>query len=201
MENNVPTSADRRETKAAADLKPGDRIPAGFLPNGKAAEVLYVTTFPLPSTGQLWAMVAYRLTDSFADAEHYPADGQIPVEPSDPTGLNFSREADDPTPVSPARVVQELAYIAPTADGGVVFALRTKPQCSPECRAQLAANGLDHLISCPVAHAEAQEPVHHFAQGGVTACDKAVGELPKVDGYGQAHDAINCPACLAEMVF
>jgi hypothetical protein len=60
----------------------------------------------------------------------------------------------------PGVPVQELAYIAPTADGGVVWAMRTKPQCSPECLAldkDFSGYGVKvHLVSCPVGHAEAQ---------------------------------------------
>ena len=181
MENKVPTSADRRETKAAADLKPGDRIAEGFLPTGEASEVLFVHSYQGADDRYAWALVVYRWSDGTADADHFIADKQIPVEPTDPTGLGFSREADDPTPVSPARVPlhtggvveggqlvdetlpphkQDAANPLHPLYGQQPVRLQTRPQCSPECLIAYADNEIfatQHLDTCPVAHAKAQD--------------------------------------------
>lgn len=89
-------------TKAASELKPGDRITAGFLPLADAADVLFVEHYT-GRDGQGWTFVAHRADGYGPESDVFAAAARIPVEPVD-TGLGYSREADDPTPVSPARV-------------------------------------------------------------------------------------------------
>jgi hypothetical protein len=43
------------------------------------------------------------------------------------------------------------------------------------------------------------EPVHHFAEQGELACGLAFVNLPKVHGYGQARDAVNCKDCIEQI--
>lgn len=90
-------------TKAAGELKPGDRIATGFLPGSLSpADVLFV--FPYIGRDDLaWVFVAYREHGYSPESERLLAASQIPVESVD-DGFGYSREADDPTPVSPGRV-------------------------------------------------------------------------------------------------
>lgn len=114
MTLNVPPPAATSEPimRVASQLVPGDRIAAGFLPNGDSAEVLFTTPYRLGERDS-WVLVVSRFADGAADSDHFLADAQIPLEGlADFTGLTYSREADDPRPVSPARgVVSSSAYV------------------------------------------------------------------------------------------
>lgn len=81
--------------------------------------------------------------------------GHIPGEAcspdADPTGLAYSREADDPTPVSGARVEPHTGGVT---EAGLVD--ETEPKCTPECDAMTTrpeitgmARGYHH-DDCPV---------------------------------------------------
>lgn len=90
----VTETSDKSESKLARDLKPGDRIAAGFLPTngGASVDVLYTTTYRTRQ-GQDFVMVAYRINEWAADADHFLAEALIPVEPvADPAGLGYGRE-------------------------------------------------------------------------------------------------------------
>lgn len=69
-------------------------------------------------------------------------------EPADPTGLKFSREAEDPEP----------GVVADGIEGGSVTGrasvpdMQTRPQCSPECAASPFVQR--HIADCPVRAAE-----------------------------------------------
>jgi len=88
--------------RPAGRLAPGDRIAAKFLPDGEAAEVRYVEAYQL--TGEQWALVVCRLRDGYPESHYFRAESPIPLESQADDGHGYSREADDVTPVSPARV-------------------------------------------------------------------------------------------------
>jgi hypothetical protein len=94
---------------AADELARGDRISAKFLPLRGPADVRYVEPFTSDTD---WVLVAYRYDDGVIEASHFLADTLIPVERrADDTGLHYSREADDPTPVSPARAPSHVGSV------------------------------------------------------------------------------------------
>jgi hypothetical protein len=87
----------------AATLARGDRIAAKFLPMYEPADVVFAEAYA-GTGGREWVMVVYRYDDGRLDADHFLADARIPLERrADDTGYGYSREVDDPTPVSPAR--------------------------------------------------------------------------------------------------
>lgn len=95
-----------QSTKAAAELRPGDRIAEGFLPLGDAATVLFVEAYTSRRTGDAWVFVVHRTDGYGPESDVLTAAARIPVELVD-TGLTYTRadtEDDDPRPVSPARV-------------------------------------------------------------------------------------------------
>lgn len=88
------TVTHKLEPRSAADLRPGDRIAAGFLPSGDAATVLFTTPYRLGGRDS-WVLVVSRFADGTADADHFLGHALIPLEASaDPTGMNFSDLAD-----------------------------------------------------------------------------------------------------------
>jgi hypothetical protein len=101
-------------TRPAAHLNVGDRIADGFLPpTREPAEVVFVHPYQLGTSA--WVFVAYTLPGGAPDSDRWLADAQIPLEAIyDPAGLGYSREADDPTPVSPARVPLHTGYHSAT---------------------------------------------------------------------------------------
>lgn len=120
-----------------------------------------------------------------------------PDADADPSGLGYSREADDPTPVSPARGLNIGAPLSRIAEDGHKLDAETAPQCPPECddlHTSGAPTGLDrswHADNCPVT-------VHHHAAAFETACGVSVADLPAAHGYGYGDwDAVDCKACLA----
>jgi hypothetical protein len=88
-------------SRPAAELVRGDRIAAGFLPQRRTGEVRFAETY---ATDCDWTLVVYRYPDDVIEADHFRADADIPLDAVADTGHGYSREADDPTPVSPARV-------------------------------------------------------------------------------------------------
>lgn len=101
--------------RPAANLTVGDRIAAGFLPERDAAEVGFVHHHLRGEDP--WVFVAYHFPGgAVPNSSYFRADAQIPLEGvADFTGLTFSREPDDPTPVSPARVPLHTGSVV---DGG-----------------------------------------------------------------------------------
>lgn len=91
-------------TRTAAGLVPGDRIAGDFLPAvPEGADVEFVGGYQL--LDERWVMVVFRLDDGLLYSDSFLADAKIPLErTAADLGHGFSREADDPTPVSPARV-------------------------------------------------------------------------------------------------
>lgn len=87
--------------KRADALRPGDRIAPGFLPLGDPAEVLF--TYRYTNSETPWVTVVHRDEDGLPDVDFFLAEALVPLE-SAGDGLDYSREPDDPTPVSPARV-------------------------------------------------------------------------------------------------
>jgi hypothetical protein len=88
--------------RPAGRLAPGDRIAAHFLPNWRAAEVRHVEPYPL--VGEPWVMVVCRPSGGAPEPHYWQAGALIPLEALADDGHGYSREADDVTPVSPARV-------------------------------------------------------------------------------------------------
>ena len=129
--------------RAASEVAAGDRIAAGFLPDGDPAEVLFTTTYRLSANREPFVLVVYRADDSDPDDYHFRADSRIPLAAAagagpygvanwraplsdferragvvDPTGLDYTladSEPDDPTPVSPGRVPLHTGAVV---DGG-----------------------------------------------------------------------------------
>jgi hypothetical protein len=99
-------------TRDAAKLTTGDRIAEGFLPLRHSAEVLFVA----PDVNG-FVLVAYRYRDGHVAADHWFHDAQIPLEYT-ADSFGYSREADDPTPVSPARVTPHYEFHEATLAGG-----------------------------------------------------------------------------------
>jgi hypothetical protein len=103
-------TADEAVTKPAFELAVGDHVMGDLLPLGVPGEVIYRRLFERNRSE--WMFVAYVQRDGFHDSTTFLADAPIrvrvaePARVADPTGLLHSRadEADDPTPVSGARV-------------------------------------------------------------------------------------------------
>lgn len=88
--------------RAAADLVAGDRIIAGFLPaTSFPATVVWADPYAL--YGRDWVFVVWEFPNGGRQGDGFLADALIPLEYS-ADAHGFSRDADDPTPVSPARV-------------------------------------------------------------------------------------------------
>lgn len=99
-------------TRTAAELRPGDRIAARFLPSALPADVIFVEPYTNPRQ-EHWAFVAFREDGYGPNSYVWLADAAIPLEAlAADDGMGYSRELDDPTPVSPAR--------APLCTGSVV---------------------------------------------------------------------------------
>lgn len=91
-------------SRPAGQLAPGDVIASPFLPHGRAAEVLHI--LPYTSRGVAWVQVTHRTDDWAPIADLFLASADIPLEfLAGDDGFGYSREPDDPTPVSPARGV------------------------------------------------------------------------------------------------
>jgi hypothetical protein len=107
---------DQTILRDAGRLTPGDRIEASFLPMRREADVLFLA----PDING-FVLVAYRYDDGRVAADHWLDDGQIPlVSTADALGFAYTRadsDADDPTPVSPARVPLHTGSVV---DGGVL---------------------------------------------------------------------------------
>jgi hypothetical protein len=179
--------------------------------------------------------VTWPAGDYFAEPFHaswsFYADPEPEAAPADPSGLGYSREADDPTPVSPARVpahvghTQSLVAETDATDPHVLCAeshgslpcprreavaaarrlrgvAEREPKCTPECDAL-------HNAGAPTGldrswHADnCPVTVHHHAEAGETACGVSVADLPAAHGYGygQEWDAVTCKGCLAKAPF
>jgi hypothetical protein len=104
MTQNItpPAATGDPVERPAVQLTVGDRIAAGFLPEREAAEIVFAHRYLLAEDP--WVFVAYTLPDGAPGSTYLRADARIPLERlADASGLTYSREADDPTPVSPAR--------------------------------------------------------------------------------------------------
>jgi hypothetical protein len=98
--------------RRASELIAGDRIAAGFLPEGDPADVVFVFNYTAHSVS--WTFVAYQFPDAVVDSDSFLASAVIPLEAvADRSGLGFSREPDDPAPMS-GRVP---LLVAPTLSG------------------------------------------------------------------------------------
>jgi len=82
----------------AAKLAVGDRIAAGFLPDGEPATVVYVEPYEREHDGQSWVFVAYRFADGYGESDNFLAHGKIPLESVADDGHGYSREPDEVTP-------------------------------------------------------------------------------------------------------
>jgi hypothetical protein len=87
--------------RPAVQLTVGDRIAAGFLPEREAAEIVFVHRYLLAEDP--WVFVAYTLPGGAPGSTYLRADARIPLTVM-ADSFGYSREPDDPTPVSPARV-------------------------------------------------------------------------------------------------
>lgn len=163
-------------TKAASELVVGDRIAGNFLPGMRAAEVLFIHRYHGPRNLP-WVYVTAKAMFSSPDGHYFEPDARIPVEPvahrgptqadldaakfaggwaaataqaiEDDTddGLGYSREMDDSSPVSPARVPLHTGSVVNgdelVIDQSVVCSCATDPlECIPDgpsARAALAA--------------------------------------------------------------
>jgi hypothetical protein len=95
-----------------------------------------------------------------------------PEAAADPTGLGYSREADDPTPVSPARV--------PLHTGGMVGPV-----------------GGGELVD----ETEPEPPVHLEIAGAKVMCGLAIIDLDTGHGWTNDHAAVTCKACIDQAPF
>lgn len=142
MPDLTVTQPPDTSTKAAADLAPGDRIASGWLPEGEAADVLLA--IPYSAHRSDWVFVAYRhFGDGYPAADSFLADAVVPLEVvADASGLGYSREVDDPTPVSPARVPMHTGAVV---DGGRLVrddAVLVGPTAERSCRHLALANSI-----------------------------------------------------------
>jgi hypothetical protein len=115
---DTDTLTRRRRTLHAAgddlfayELQAGDRIAAGFLPSSLPADVIFVEVYDNPR-GETWVFVAFREDGYGPSSDVFMANARVPLEALADDGMGYSRPADDPTPVSPAR--------APLHTGSVV---------------------------------------------------------------------------------
>lgn len=115
MNDKLPAAdvADQPVKRAAAELAVGDRIAEGFLPTGEPADVLFLDHYT--HGGMSWVLVVYRFADGEPYANSFAADRQIRLESVADNGMGYSREADDPTPVIPAR---REPHFGGVVDGG-----------------------------------------------------------------------------------
>jgi hypothetical protein len=90
----------------------------------------------------------------------------------DPTGMGYSREADDPTPVSPARM--------PLHTGGMVGPV-----------------GGGELVD----ETEPEPPVHLEIAGAKVMCGLAIIDLDTGHGWTNDHAAVTCKACIDQAPF
>jgi len=151
-----------------------------------------------------------------------------PAEPEptkDPSGLGYTRadtDADDPTPVSPARVPLHTGGVV---DGGeLVDETEPGPVCVYETGGGSAVrqrcgdpieqgeNGLwmhvgtawhNHTAqpSAQDREREAAKPVHLEIAGAKTMCGLALIDLDTGVGWTNDHQAVTCKACIDGMPF
>lgn len=136
------------------------------LPEVEAVAEMLDLKLTIDSAGRHAAIYCPAGEPTFVQAEWFT---YVREPKPDPTGLDYSREADDPTPVSPA----VPAYVQGEPEG--------------------------HQPGRKLTPAPTPEPVHHFAEQGVTSCNQDVRSLPKGEGYGQARDAVNCGTCVTAL--
>jgi hypothetical protein len=97
-------------TRRADQLVPGDRIAAGFLPSAQPAAVLFVHTYVSRNLGEAWVFVAHQEDGYGPSSDYWLAGALIPLEYA-ADSFGYSRDADDPTPVSPARGVMHAVAL------------------------------------------------------------------------------------------
>lgn len=110
----MTTAAETKPlTRTALQLAPGDVA----LLHGQPAEVLF--TQPYTVLEWRWVLVVYRTDGMVPVVEHHLADTEIPLQAlAADDGFGYSREVDDPAPVSPARVPLHTGSVV--ADGVLV---------------------------------------------------------------------------------
>jgi hypothetical protein len=90
-------------SRRADELVVGDHIDPKHLPFAtEPGEALLVRLHDY--RGGSWVFVAWVQGDGYHDSTSFLPDAEVLVEPAGPIGHDYSREPDDPTPVSPARV-------------------------------------------------------------------------------------------------
>jgi hypothetical protein len=123
-------------------LTVGDRIGPGFLPRRQPAEVAFVHHYSIGD--EAWVFVTYVYPDNWPDADYFRGHAKIPLTVM-ADAFGYSREADDPTPVSPARV--------PLHTGSVVKGnelIVDGPELGPDPNHACAAHDDAHLGQrCP----------------------------------------------------
>lgn len=124
----------------------------------RVAEVLGLKVERAERTVQAWMGVQGEAPVTVYWSAYLPKETAPAVDPDpDPTGLAYSRadDADDPTPVSPARVPLHTGGVVdggrlvdetPAESEGVFNGL---PDCSPACERQVLTQDTKHLADCP----------------------------------------------------
>jgi hypothetical protein len=103
-------------SRRADELVVGDHIDPKHLPFAtEPGEALLVRLHDY--RGGSWVFVAWVQGDGYHDSTSFLPDAEVLVEPAGPIGHDYSREPDDPTPVSPARVPLHTGAMT---DGGLV---------------------------------------------------------------------------------
>jgi hypothetical protein len=122
LDRTVPQPPDTEPAvKRAGDLKPGDRIAAGFLPGYDARDVRYVEPYGHHG-GRDWALIVHRDGEGLPDVQFLLADTLVPLEVvADRTGLDFSRE---PEPTETAQVPAGVEGVPHGRDPGRVTVTR-----------------------------------------------------------------------------
>jgi hypothetical protein len=176
--------------RPAARLAAGDRIAARFLPDGDAADVLFVYGPDVDGS----AVLVYRFDDGRADSCRFRAAGEIWLESlADASGLGFSREPEStvvfPVPADveghPEGGRAPAPGVVAVADGHVVH----------ECCGKL--DDAEHRDFC----AAYVPPVHLESERALTACRLAIIDLPAGHGWTNDHAAVTCKACINELPF
>ena len=157
--------------RPASEVAAGDRIAAGFLPDGEAAEVLFTYAYDLSANSEPFVLVVYRADDSDPDVEHFRADARIPLE-AFTNGPEYDRanHADaDTTPVPESRrYPPHTGGVVGPVDGG-----RLVDETGPTCQFEFGGGS--------VVRQRCGEPIRW---------DERYDKWVHADGVWPGHDAI-----------
>ena len=98
----------------ARDLTVGDRIAARFLPDGDAADIVFLQ--PYEAHGHSWVLSVHLFDDGIPDVQWFLADAGIPLERAAAADLHDGRTSAALKP-KPDTLLQPLGRAAALAGG------------------------------------------------------------------------------------